>query len=295
MSWVNAQAQAIGTMSERPTGLRSDITSPSVSGSAPTAFRRTAGTDARLDCKNALMHLKCQQRMLDAAPVATLHDLTRCRVCRKQFRNAETYGYWHLSQTGVLWLAWVVGAIVMFWSANTVLDKGSASDMRLVRLHFQPSAHCSPHTAAHDHDPRIGDGDVHTHMRTLSSPPRPRANIVPARVLLPVPDTACARWQDYFSWRWWIFQLHNLNWWRVVGILYFIVASGMGCTALCAFLHDLGSLVLALSGWRTDKDFLLLSLGHAVRVWDPTQPRLERVQPRLPMLRRESDGPQVLL
>ena len=89
------------------------------------------------DCKNALMHLKCQQRMLDAAPVATLHDLTRCRVCRKQFRNAETYGYWHLSQTGVLWLAWVVGAIVMFWSANTVLDKGSASDMRLVRLHFR--------------------------------------------------------------------------------------------------------------------------------------------------------------
>ena len=103
--------------------------------------------------------------------------------------------------------------------------------------------------------------------------------------------------QDYLSARWWSFQLHNLNWWRAVGILYFVVAVGMGVTAACSFLYDVSTALLALAG-RRRRAYLLISLSYAVRVWDPSQPRLKRTHPRLlarNSRRGEPDGPHVLL
>lgn len=97
-------------------------------------------------CRGTAMHVACQQRMLDSAVAVDAGQLTLCRVCRTSFSNAEIYTYWYPSTACTVWCAWVMGAFVMLWSANTVLDEGASNDLRLVcdaphrTPHPQPSS-----------------------------------------------------------------------------------------------------------------------------------------------------------
>lgn len=81
-------------------------------------------------CRSLSMHLRCQQRMLEAS-YARGGPLLRCGVCNEVYTNAAAQPVWRLSLTGVLWCMCPVGVIVMVWSASTVLDRGAVGDPRL--------------------------------------------------------------------------------------------------------------------------------------------------------------------
>ena len=78
------------------------------------------------------MHLECQKRMLEAAHDARGgFNFLHCGVCHARYTNAETTSVWRLSMLGALWLTCVAGVAVMWWSATTVLDRGSRTDPKL--------------------------------------------------------------------------------------------------------------------------------------------------------------------
>ena len=81
-------------------------------------------------CHGLVMHLHCQQRMLEAAYARGGQPL-QCGVCHARYANADSKPVWRLSLTGALWCMCPLGVLVMVWSASTVLDRGAANDPRL--------------------------------------------------------------------------------------------------------------------------------------------------------------------
>ena len=81
-------------------------------------------------CTGTHMHLECQRRMLEAAQAAQGggYPALRCGVCHARYVNASSRSVWRLSMLGALWCTCCVGVLVMWWSATTVLDRGSFSD-----------------------------------------------------------------------------------------------------------------------------------------------------------------------
>jgi hypothetical protein len=82
-------------------------------------------------CRGMSMHLECQKKMLEAAHHARGGPQLRCGVCNAEYSNAEARSVWRLSMLGALWITCCGGVAVMYWSATTVLDRGSNSDPKL--------------------------------------------------------------------------------------------------------------------------------------------------------------------
>lgn len=75
-----------------------------------------------------LMHVKCQQRMLDAMLQSRLEregeagdPVLRCSVCRAPFTNARTNDIWRLSPVGWMWLAGAFAMLTMLLSSYMIL------------------------------------------------------------------------------------------------------------------------------------------------------------------------------
>ena len=83
-------------------------------------------------CIVRAVHPHCQKRMLETRwawdqPVEQAPAL-RCGVCHASYSNAEAVAVRRLSILGALWCTCMAGVGVMWWSANTVLDRGSNGD-----------------------------------------------------------------------------------------------------------------------------------------------------------------------
>ena len=83
-------------------------------------------------CRGVSMHLECQRRMLETAYAAqessTLDTVLRCGVCHARYSNADARAVWRPSLLGYMWAMCCCGVVIMGWSANTVLERGSSND-----------------------------------------------------------------------------------------------------------------------------------------------------------------------
>ena len=82
-------------------------------------------------CHGMYVHIACQQKMLDAAVAMRGGPRLRCGACHGRYKNAKVLPTWRLSIIGALWCTCLVGVAVMWWSATTVLDRGSSYDPKL--------------------------------------------------------------------------------------------------------------------------------------------------------------------